>query len=554
MARTKNRYNALDSNKKDGDSSNIKVYKTALYARISLENAHNPSESIENQIAVMKQFIKGKHEFSSVKEYIDRSYTGTNFNRPAFEEMMEDVKHGSINCIIVKDMSRLGRDFLETSNYTEIIFPFLKVRFISVNDHYDTDKEYSGNKSLEIAMKNLVNDLYARDVSTRVSMVRKQDIKRGKFTGSNAPYGYKVDEEHPLRRYKIDEKPASVVRDIFEMVLDGKSFREVSMELQRRNINIPGEYLKTGNLYATDTEGKSKWYVGTISNIIHNEAYIGNLVQGKRRKRLCNGEKLKKVDKEEWITVADAHEPIVTKEVFDKIQELTEKKVQESCFSSTAHADIPIKPDKYAGIIYCGVCGRRLLYSSNISGKTRKRTYFYDCCDNYEIGKGKSCGVRITEKVLDAIVSDQLGKVLDMFNKNGKRLEKILDEKEKKELKPARKEKDKLARRIEDLSRKNMETYEAYVMGNCSKEDFVSEQNKVNTEIQGIRMKIILMERKEDDYIKRMEENKKWLCALKNFKNKREPDSDLICSLIGRITVYPGHEIEIRYKFKEGDE
>lgn len=198
MARTKNRYNAVNKQKNEMEPTH-ETWRTGLYARLSVELINRKSESIENQLEIMRKYISGKPEFAEFYEYADKGYTGTDFHRPAFENMMADVKNGKINCIIVKDLSRLGRDYLETSNLIETIFPFLGVRFISVNDHFDTSKDHNGNKELEIALKNLVNDMYARDVSKRVSSSRKQEQIRGKFLGSNAPYGYRVNKEHPLR-------------------------------------------------------------------------------------------------------------------------------------------------------------------------------------------------------------------------------------------------------------------------------------------------------------------------------------------------------------------
>ena len=273
MARTKNRFNAVNTTS-EPELVVQESWRTALYASLSVELMSRRSESIENQLELMRRFTAGKTESAELFEYTDKGFTGTDFHRPAFETMMADVRSGKINCIIVKDPSRLGRDYLETSNFIETIFPFLGVRFISVNDHFDTNEEHNGNKELEIALKNLVNDMYARDVSRRVCTARKQDQIRGKFLGSNAPYGYRIDENHPLRRLLIDDPAAEVVRDIYGMVLDGLSFREISLKLQERELSIPGQYFRTGHLYREPEDEVKKWYIGTVSDILHRQAYI----------------------------------------------------------------------------------------------------------------------------------------------------------------------------------------------------------------------------------------------------------------------------------------
>ena len=257
MARIKNRFNAVAVPETARIGATVKKTKTcrvALYARLSVELKAKPSESIANQLDIMRKFIKGKTEFADCYEYADSAVSGTSFNRPFFNRMLDDVRDGKISCIIVKDMSRFGRDYIEVGNYIETIFLFLGVRFISVNDHFDMEAEFNQNKSLEIALKNLVNDMYAKDISKRVAVSRRLDMERGKFTGSNAPYGYKVDITNELRKYLVDEEAATVVRQIFEQAAEGVTLREIGKALQSYRVALPGEYLKTGRLYVE--EGK----------------------------------------------------------------------------------------------------------------------------------------------------------------------------------------------------------------------------------------------------------------------------------------------------------
>ena len=293
MARTKNRFNAVQIPEAVTAGVPVKQrksFRVALYARLSVELKSRPSESIANQLSILREFIKDKAEFAEYHEYVDSAVSGTSFDRPAFGQMMDDVREGKISCIIVKDMSRFGRDYIEASNYIETIFPFLGVRFISVSDHFDTEAEFNQNKALEIALKNLVNDMYAKDISKRVSVSRRLDMERGKFTGSNAPYGYKVDSGDALRKYVIDRDAAAVVRQIFELAADGVTLREIAKALQEYRLALPGDYLKTGNLYVEEGAEAKAWYPGTISNILKNQAYIGNMVQGKRRTSLYDNE------------------------------------------------------------------------------------------------------------------------------------------------------------------------------------------------------------------------------------------------------------------------
>ena len=401
MARKAGRFNAVRTEFVPAAQAVQKTYHTALYARFSVDmNGSDKADgSIESQLQIMRDYAGQHPEFGMCQEYVDKGYSGTNFDRPEFQRMMEDVRDGRINLILIKDLSRLGRDYLETGNYIESIFPFLGVRLISINDHFDTDDTMNENKALEIALKNLVNDMYARDVSKRIVTLRKNEMERGKFTGSNAPYGYKVDEDDPLRHYVVDEGAAEVVRKIFAMADGGMSLRKIADTLEKEGYAIPGQYLKTGHLLVAEGEERKNWHIGSISNILKNQAYIGNLVQGKRRKRLCDNEKQHFTDKEEWIIEENAHEPIISRELFERIRAKMEKKVSESPFSSERGKDVPVKDYKYKDILYCGVCGKRLQQYSTLHEKDGRlyRRYLFHCPTQYKY-EGQGCYVGITER------------------------------------------------------------------------------------------------------------------------------------------------------------
>lgn len=412
MARTKNRFNAVQIPEPVTAGVPVKQrksFRVALYARLSVELKSRPSESIANQLSILREFIRNKAEFAEYHEYVDSAVSGTSFDRPAFGQMMNDVREGKISCIIVKDMSRFGRDYIEASNYIETIFPFLGVRFISVSDHFDTEAEFNQNKALEIALKNLVNDMYAKDISKRVSVSRRLDMERGKFTGSNAPYGYKVDSGDALRKYVIDRDAAAVVRQIFELAADGVTLREIAKALQEYRLALPGDYLKTGNLYVENGAEAKAWYPGTISNILKNQAYIGNMVQGKRRTSLYDNEARHATDENDWIVVENTHEAIVDKELFNKVRAVMDKKVEESIFTSGRGKNLPIKEDIFAGILFCGNCGRRIPLASRILEKdgVLERQYFYSCRYNYDFG-WKQCGCTIMEQELIKVVNNLL--------------------------------------------------------------------------------------------------------------------------------------------------
>lgn len=552
MARTKNRYNAVKPTQEKAISSR-ENWRTALYARLSVELMNRKSESIENQLELMRRYISGKPEFSEIYEYTDKGFTGTDFHRPAFENMMEDVRSGKINCIIVKDLSRLGRDYLETSNYIETIFPFLGVRFISVNDHFDTNEENNGNKELEIALKNLVNDMYARDVSKRVSTSKKQDQIRGKYMGGNAPYGYKIDKEHPLRQLIVDEPSAGIVRDIYGMVLDGLTLREISMKLQERKLSIPGQYFRNGHLYLEPDDEVKLWRIGTISNILHNQSYIGNLVQGKRRERHYKGEAVHFTNEDEWIIVEDTHEPIVSKEVFAEVQEILAGKVENSSFSSGRTKDIPVKPNRFKDILYCGICGEKLGYSSMVpTGAESERRYYFSCYEKYNLQVDDHLGIRITEKTLEEILKELIGNLIRRFNQFDHELTNTME----RELKAGRdswnKDMQKTQRKLNDLDAVAAVRYEEYVLGEITKEEFIIGKSSAEEQRKLLELELSQIQEKCDTFESGIRAKIDWLLGLEKASDG-ELDRDLILLLIQRIELYPRHELQITWRFSEND-
>lgn len=408
MARKPERYNAITGRNGTADADNTmplastgKQYSVALYARLSVEKDGRKSDSIESQFMIMENFIKDKPELSQYHKYFDRGVSGTTFSRPDFVRMMDDVKAGRINCIIVKDLSRFGRDYLETGNYIETILPFLGVRFISVNDHFDTVEDCNGNKGLGISLMNLVNDMYAKDVSKRITTAFENCMERGSVLG-NAPYGYDRVKNENGYQLVIDEPAAEIVRKIFAMAKEGMSHRVIAGELTRSGVRTPEGYRQTGLATVLEGEHLSEWKNGTISQILSNEAYIGTLYQGKTKRCLYQGLDKQRVSKEEWIVHENAHEPIISKALFDEVRSVVDKKKEKKSFA--AREDLPLTADKYKGILKCSVCGADMSRESAIiySENGDVRQYYYRCRHSHlpvEEREGKS-KVMISEIIL----------------------------------------------------------------------------------------------------------------------------------------------------------
>ena len=300
-------------------------------------------------------------------------------------------------------------------------------------------------------------------------------------------------------------------------------------------------------------EETQKWNIGTISNILSSQMYIGNLVQGKRKTRLYKGEKEHFTSKEEWIITENTHEPIVSRETYDAVREILEKKVENSDFLQVKTANVPIKPDKYAGLLYCGICGKRMAYWSLVKGSVeQKRFYYYHCRDHYSLGEEGNCKTSISEPILDGLVKQLLGDLLRSFSGETGKIAKISESQLQAVLKKKEREIRKMKNVLENQEADSRSDYESYVLGELSREDYQKRQHDAELEQEKQAEKIRILEEKRDQFAVEIRRKAEWLLALTGAYDGT-PDRDLLQLLITRIEVYPGHRLEITYPFSERD-
>lgn len=365
-------------------------YKAAAYLRLSKEEYNNEKESnsIINQKQIIDNYLKEHKEYKLVDYYVDDGYSGTNFDRPEFQRMLEDIKNKIIDVIIIKDLSRLGRNYIETGNFVEVVFPAMGVSVISVDEDYEIDSsDYYGNDY--VPLKNLFNDMYAKDISKKVrsSLIVKK--YNGEFVGKLAPYGY---TKNPKNKHKflIDKNVSHIIIKIFDMTLDGKSRREVADFLNQNDILTPSEYLniKTNK----DVTVMKKWNSEMVNSILRNGNYTGTLFQGKKRKLNYRVNKKINIDKDNWIVTKNHHEAIISKEKFDKVQEILDRK-------SKVNKDGSI--DILSGILKCKSCG------SNMIKRTSKgKVYYY--CSNYYRKKNCENNKSTSKSIVEEFIKKEL--------------------------------------------------------------------------------------------------------------------------------------------------
>jgi len=295
-----------------------KKVPAAIYCRLSKADEITGKESMESQLEIVRQYAAKHEELEVIQEFLDDGYSGTNYERPAFEEMLQGIRDGKFKCMIVKDLSRLGRSYLETSDLLEMELPMYGCRFISVNDHIDT--EYGQIDTILVGLKNIMNQKYAEDISKKIKTQFRERAKNGEMLGGPVPYGYKRNPEN-VGYFLIDEEAAAVVRHIFELKASGLTDRSVARVLDEEGIITPRQYHDLKIKGEEPTE-KRHWAADTVKTITKNEVYLGHMYHGKFKEKHYIGEKDHKTRRKEWTIIRDVNPPIVTQELFDKAAEI----------------------------------------------------------------------------------------------------------------------------------------------------------------------------------------------------------------------------------------
>lgn len=553
MARTVKRYRGTDRISKAAES---KCYYVGIYSRLSVDNHDRKSESVENQIEIINQFICENNERTDRRiklvvydTYIDRGISGTSFQRDGFERLMQDVREHRVTCIMVKDLSRFGRDYLETGNLIEKILPFLGCRFIAVADHFDSMAENADESNLAMNIKNLVNDMYAKDISKRVSIARKMTAEKGSFIGIDAPYGYQVVWVDGIRTFQIQEDSAEVVRKIFTWFSEGFSIKDIILKLYEQKVHRISDYKKYGHSYCEDEkEVLHQWSEGAIYRILHNSSYTGKLEQGKTRSRLYEGRKgISYPNREEWIVVENTHPAIINEKEFETVQSKWKKKgLRKTEYHEKDTENI------YRNLIYCGNCGK-LLHATFYQSRTKgERHYSYLCRDAYLLDERKCEKKYIREEQLTAYILQQLNSILreqKVKQKDLTRMNQTVYEEKIAEY--AWKEK-KITEECAVLKKQAGILYGQYKEGVITREEYLLFQQNRKEQDNFAEKRREEIKRKIQRAKSRMEEENKFLRSLLKAEQCKRLNIQLVESMIEKISVFPDGKLEITYKFSNG--
>ena len=390
------------------------MYHAAIYLRLSRDDedidgsAKRESDSISSQRELARSFVREQPDMELFDIYIDDGYSGANFDRPDFKRMMADIENGNVNCVVVKDLSRFGRDYIEAGRFIQKTFPAFSVRFIAITDHYDSLTADQSTTSLVIPVKNFVNDSYCQDISEKVKSHQKIKREKGKFIGAFAVYGYQKDHEDK-NKLVIDEYAAKIVKNIFTWKLDGMSNLAIANRLNENGIFSPLEYKKSyGEHYSTGFQAGivSKWSAVAVKRILTNEIYTGMMVQGKREKVNYKVDKILEKPESEWFKVEGTHEAIISKEDYQNVQRLLKVDTRAGKGKEKAHM--------FSGLLFCGDCKEPMVRRINRYKGTEKIYYICSTRNRSEGCSRHSISEADLKKVVFRIIQSQIELLIDV--------------------------------------------------------------------------------------------------------------------------------------------
>lgn len=517
-------------------------FEATAYLRLSYtENHENESDSIANQKKLIEDYLKGHPDIELVSEKVDDGYSGILFDRPAFQEMMQDIMDGKVNCVIVKDLSRLGREYIETGRYLRRIFPAYGVRFIAVNDNIDTAHEHAGD-DLNISMKNLINDAYCHDISVKTRSALEVKRKKGDYVGACPVYGYRKSEEN-RNQLVVDEYAARVVRDIFRAKIDGRSAKRIADELNALGVLSPLAYKISRGLphpkggFADRPD--AKWSATTVIRILQDEIYTGTLVQGRQgtyNHKLRNV--IQKPD-EEWIRVKDAHEAIIRKRDFDLVQHIMGL--------DTRTAPEGEKVYLFSGLLVCGCCGARMTRKTNTVGG--KKYIYYHC----PTGKKHGCTHPVMlreDDLIQCVLASVQAHIKNVVSLD-ELLNSISEESINRELVAGCKAQIAENRaQLEQIGVFKAGLYENFVKGMLDKAEYKSLRDGYTERMEELRSAIDQLRQEMEHVTDRTSERQKWAQQFREFSNMTELDRRAVVTLIQSIRIISKTEIQITFRYQ----
>ena len=520
----------------------VKIYRAALYARLSLESEANRDRcTIETQMQLLQSFVEGTDDIVVEKEYFDVSQTGTDFDRAGFEEMIQDMRSGRVDCVIVKDLSRLGRNYVETGNYVERIFPFFNVRFIAVTDGYDSEKE---DVNLMVCLSNIFNEYYSRDLGKKVKAAYRTSWKTGKYIAGTVCYGLTKD---PDDKYRLipDVETAPIVREIFDMFIEGKELAEIRRILEAKGAPSPEEYrkIKAGRLEKEDA--KCKWGNTTVRRLLSNRYLCGDSVHNQFKNDTFAEKKQVPNPESEWVIVEDTHEGVVSKEVFRQVREELARRADKTVKNPGRYK--AASANMFKGKIKCADCGNTMYLHTQNAGASLRFT-----CGGYSLKK-TNCSSHIVDanKVYDETLRvihahiNVYTDTVDMIRRLNSRQAVI----ERYDV--ISKEIRRLQSELKKLGKKKSQLYEDYALHLIDEEQYVEFKDRDTRHEKDLNLKLndLLLRQAASD--RNFHTDREWEQIIESYRNKRRLTKPMVDAFVDSILVEKDGDLDIKLRYDD---
>ena len=536
------------------EATPAQIFQTAIYARLSVENS-GKSEKVDvitNQIEICKSYIADRPYLDLVDTYIDNGRTGTVFDRPEFNRLMNDIKSGRIKCLVVRDLSRFGRDYIETGTYLERIFPQIGLRFISIKEQYDNFDNDGSNESLMIPLQNMINALYSKDISRKVSTALKAQMEQGTFRKRNLPYGYKWNDERS--NMVIDEDSAKFVRLMFRWKIEGWSIPSILDALDRMGAPNPEARKREVGTRDGDPSSYTGWYSSSLYSILTNPHYVGDTVLGRSMKAIYKNIPSHNVkDKDEWIVFPDTHEAIISREDFQKVQDImnaaSEARQTKMQKSEEIRATLI---NLFEGKIVCADCGRKMYFHrKRIDKDKRGRWYaFYECSTSVS-KRYEHCTSHYTRQ--DKLEADVLA-AIQLQVKAALDYDKLLGK-----LRGSEGEKsirDKLNATISSLnlklggvSKKRTRLYEDFAEGLLDEEEYTFAKKSYDEQYADLSRRLDEAVQRRSKFSEAMSVDNKWITLMKSVSTAEQLSQDLVDESVELVKVHDDGSVELVMKY-----
>ena len=536
------------------EAAPLQIFPTAIYARLSVENS-GKSENVDviaNQIEICKSYIADRPYLSLVDTYIDNGHTGTVFDRPEFNRLMNDIKSGRIKCLVVRDLSRFGRDYIETGTYLERIFPQIGLRFIAIKENYDNFDTDGSNESLMIPLQNMINALYSKDISRKVSTALKAQMEQGTFQKRNLPYGYRWNEEHT--NMVIDEETASYVRLIFQRKIEGCSMPMILDELDR--LGAPNTELRKRQNGTRTGDGCSckGWHKSTVYGILTNPHYVGDTVLGRSMVAIYKGIKSHNVkDKDEWIVFPNTHQAIISREDFQKVQDIMnaasvarETKMQKSEEIRATLINL------FDGKIFCADCGKRMYFHRKKVDKRKDGGWYaFFECSTYVGRRYEHCTAhyirqdRLERDVLAAIqlqvkAALDYDKLLDKLR--GSEGEKNIRDKQNALI-------TSLNLKLSGVSKKRTRLYEDFAEGILDEEEYTFAKKSYDEQFADLSRRLDEAVQRRSKFNEAMSVDNKWITLMKSVSTATQLSQELVDESVEMVKIHEDGAVELVMKY-----